>query len=123
MDVLALLHVVVLESGHDTEGVGTEVVALGLDEVGGEGVSAVAVKEREGGGERRDGDTPEGRLGDDAAPSGLGLGNGLEEEGGDEEVLEVGVLAVGGSDVREEDGLGTSAKLLIRSSRAGPHSP
>lgn len=123
MDVLALLHVVVLEAGHDTEGVGTEVVTLGLDEVGGEGVGAVAVEEREGGGERRDGDTPEGRLGDDAAPSGLGLGNSLEEEGSDEEVLEIGVLAVGGGDVRKEDGLGISARFRIGSRSAGRHSP
>ena len=37
----------------------TEEVSLSLDEVGGEDLGAVAVEEGEGGGEGRDGDTPE----------------------------------------------------------------
>ena len=45
VDVLTSLHVVVLESGLDSESVGTEEVSLGLDEVGGEGLGPVAVEE------------------------------------------------------------------------------
>lgn len=52
-----------------------------------------------------DGDTPESRLSDDAAPSGLGLGDCVEEELVEEEVGQVWVVAVGLGDVTEEDGL------------------
>lgn len=45
VDVLAGLETLVLHSGADTEGVGAEVVTLGLDEVGGEGLGPVAVEE------------------------------------------------------------------------------
>jgi hypothetical protein len=102
--------------------VSAEEVTLGLDEIGRESLGAVAVEERKlyanqhecvvmkdegthGSGECRDGDTPEGGLSNDAPPSGLGFGDGLEEEGAGEEVLEAGVLTVGRSDVRKEDGL------------------
>lgn len=77
---------------------------MSLDKVGGEGLGTVTVKEGEGGSERRDGDTPEGRLGNDSPPAWLSGGNGLEEEGGDEQVLELRVLSVGGGNVRKEDG-------------------
>ena len=55
--------------GEDLPGVGTEVVALGLEHVGGEDLGAVAVEEGEGRGERGGGDSPERGLGNDAAPS------------------------------------------------------
>jgi hypothetical protein len=45
VNVLTGLHVVVLESGLNSEGVGTEEVSLGLDEVGGEGLGSVTVEE------------------------------------------------------------------------------
>lgn len=83
----------------------TEEVTLSLDEVGGEGLGSVTVKEGQGGGERWDGDTPEGRLSDNSSPSGLGLGDGLEEEGADEQVFELRVLSVGGGNVGKEDRL------------------
>lgn len=75
VDVLAGLHVVVLESGLDSESVGynvrrrygsryqmlltTEEVSLGLDKVGGKGLGSVTVEEGESGGVGRDGNTPE----------------------------------------------------------------
>lgn len=79
MDVLAGLKPGVLLSGEDAERVGAEVVALTLEEVGGDRLGAVAVEEGEGRRVGRDRDTPNGRLGDDAAPSGLSLLNGLLE--------------------------------------------
>lgn len=78
---------------------------MSLDEVGWESLGSVTVKEGQGGGEGRDGDTPEGRLSNDSSPSSLGTGNGLEEEGADEQVLEFGVLSVGGGNVGQEDRL------------------
>lgn len=58
MDVLAGGGGLTLESWLDSEGVGTEEVSLGLDEVGGESLGSVTVEERQGGGVGRDGDTP-----------------------------------------------------------------
>jgi hypothetical protein len=83
----------------------TEEVSLSLDKVGGEGLGSVTVEEGEGGGEGRDGDTPESGLGNDSPPSWLSLGNSLKEEGGNEQVLELVVLSVGGGNVRQEDRL------------------
>ena len=83
----------------------TEKVSLSLDEVGGESLGTVTVVEGESGGEGRDGDTPEGGLGNDSPPSWLSLGDGLEEEGGNEQVLELLVLSVGGGNVGKEDRL------------------
>jgi hypothetical protein len=47
-------------------------------------------------------------LGNNSPPTGLSLGNGLQEEGRNEQVLQLGVLSVGSSDVGQEDGLGIS---------------
>ena len=82
-----------------------EVVTLGLDEVGGDDLAAVAVEEREGGGECGRGDTPEDGLRDDATPAGLRLVDGLVEEAVKEQGLKVLGLLVRGSDVTEEDAL------------------
>lgn len=81
-------------------------VSLGLEEVGGELLGPVAVKEGEGGREGRGGDAPEGGLGDDASPAGLGLVDGLVEEVVEQERLELGLLAEGGGDVTQEDAVG-----------------
>ena len=104
VDVLALGVLVVGELGLDLEGVGTEVVTLGLEEVGGEVLGTVTVVEGQGGAEGRGGDTPEGTLGDNVAPAVLGSVDGLVEEVVEEQVLKVGVAAVGVGDVLEEDG-------------------
>lgn len=109
VDVLALGVLGVGELGLDLEGVGTEVVTLGLEQVGGQVLGAVAVEEAERSAEGRSGDTPEGTLGDDVPPAGLGLVDGLVEEVGEEEVLEVGVLAVSAGDVLQEDGADDAA--------------
>jgi len=105
VDVLSRGESIVLLSWSDSEGVGTEEVSLSLDEVGGEGLGTVAIEEGERGGVRRDGDTLEGRLSNDTPPSWLSLGNGLQEEGADEQVLELWVLTVRGGDVGQEDTL------------------
>ena len=67
VDVLALLVLLVGEFGLDAEGVRTEVITLGLQQVGGQVLGAVTVVEAEGGAESGRGDTPESTLGDDAA--------------------------------------------------------
>lgn len=88
----------------DLEGVGTEVVSLGLEEVGWEILGAVTVEPRKCGGETWSWDTDLSGLGNDVSPSWLSLLDGVLEEVGEEEVLELWVLAVGISDVLEENG-------------------
>lgn len=103
MNVLALGEVLVGVLGLDTEGVGTEVVTLGLQQVGRQVLGAVAVVEAEGSGESRQRNAPESRLADNVAPAALGVVNGLSEEIVEQKVLEVGVVAVGVGDVLKED--------------------
>jgi hypothetical protein len=109
VDVLADGVLVVGELGLDLEGVGTEVIALGLEEVGGEVLGTVTVVERQGGAEAGSGDTPLGALGDNVSPALLCVVDGLVEEVVEEKVLEVGVAAVGSGDVLEEDGADDAA--------------
>ena len=104
VDVLALLVLLVGVFRLDAEGVGTEVVTLGLQQVGGQVLGAVAVVEGQSGAESRCGNTPESTLGDDVSPAGLSLVDSLVEEVVEEQVLEVGVSTVGLGDVLQEDG-------------------
>ena len=85
-------------------GVGTEEVALGLQEVGREAGGAVAVVVAEAGAERWDGDAVEGGECDDFTPVLLGFGQQVLEEGGEHEVAQLGVLAVSVGDAVEEAG-------------------
>ena len=109
VDVLADGVLVVGELGLDLEGVGTEVVTLGLEEVGGEVLGTVTVVEGQSGAEAGSGDTPLGALGDNVSPALLCVVDGLVEEVVEEKVLEVGVVAVGLSDILEEDGADDAA--------------
>jgi hypothetical protein len=103
VNVLALGEGLAGVLGLDAESVGTEVVTLGLEEVGRQVLGAVAIVEAESSGEGGGGDTPESSLADHVTPAVLGVVNGLLEEVVEEQVLEVGVVAVGLSDVLEED--------------------
>lgn len=103
MDVLALGEGRAGKLGLDTEGVSTEVVTLSLQQVGGQVLGAVAVVEAQRGGEGRDGDTPESSLADNVSPAVLGIVDGLGEELVEQQVLELGVLAVSVGDVLQED--------------------
>ena len=78
---------------------------LCLQKVSGDNLAPVTVEESKRGAERRGGDTPEGSLGVDTPPAGLGFVNGFVEEVVEEEGLEAGILDVGGGDVTEEDRL------------------
>lgn len=109
MDVLALGEVLVGELRLDAEGVGTEVVTLSLQQVGGQVLGAVAVVEAEGSSEGGQRDTPQSRLADNVAPAGLSLVDSVGEELVEQQVLEVGVLAVGVGDVLQEDGADNAA--------------
>lgn len=95
--------------GLDAEGVGTEVVTLGLQQVGGEVPGTVAVVEAEGSAEGRERDTQEGSLADNVPPAALGVVNGLGEELVEQKVVEVGVGAVSVGDVLQEDGADDAA--------------
>jgi hypothetical protein len=69
VDVLALGVRLAGVLGLDAEGVGTEVVTLGLEEVGGQVLGSVSVVEGQGGAEGRGGNAPESTLGDDVSPA------------------------------------------------------
>ena len=103
MDVLALRVLLVGLLGLDAEGVGTEVVTLSLQQVGGEVPSTVSVVEAESSAESGSRDTPESTLADNVSPAALGLSDGSLEEVIEEEVLKVGVLAVCVGNVLQED--------------------
>lgn len=109
VDILAGLVLGIGKVGLDVEGVGTEVITLSLEQVGGQVLGAVAVEPRESGREGGGRDTKLSSLGDDVSPAGLGRVDGLVEEVVEEEVGEVVVLAVSGSDVLEEDGADNAA--------------
>jgi hypothetical protein len=109
VDILALGEGLAGVLGLDAESVGTEVITLGLEEVGGQVLRAVAVVEAESGGEGRSGDTPQSGLADDVTPAVLSVVNGLVEEVVEEQVLKVGVVAVSVGDVLEEDGADDAA--------------
>jgi len=76
VNVLASLKLRVLFSGEDTEGVGTEVVTLSLEDIGRNDLAPVTVQECEGSRKGRSGDTPENGLSDDTPPAGLSLVDG-----------------------------------------------
>ena len=103
MDVLAFLVLLAGKLWLDAEGVGTEVVTLGLEHVGWEVLGSETVVEGERGGEGWCWDTPESTLGDDVTPAWLRLVDGLVEEVVEQQVLEVWVGAVGLGDVLEEN--------------------
>ena len=109
MDVLTLGVGLTGELGLDAESVGTEVVTLGLQQIGGKVLGAVTIVESKGSGESGERDTPQSRLADDVAPAALGLVDGLGEEVVEQKVLEVGVVAVSVSDVLQEDGADNTA--------------
>lgn len=109
MDVLAFRVGGVGELGLDAESVGTEVVTLGLEEVGRELLGTVTVVEAKGSAESRSGDTPEGTLADNVSPASLGVVDSLVEEVIEQEVLEVGVFAVSVGDILQENGADNAA--------------
>lgn len=63
-------------------------------------------------GERRRRDSEKSALGDDVSPAGLGLVDGLVEEVVKEEVLQLRVLAEGGSDVLQDYMMNVSLRSL-----------
>lgn len=93
----------------DPEGVGTKVVTLSLQQVGGQVLGAVAVEPRQGSRESRCWNTELRSLGNNVAPAGLSLVDGLVEEVVEQQVLEVGVVAVCAGDVLEEHGADNAA--------------
>ncbi len=109
MDILALLVLGIRELRLDLEGMRTEVITLRLEQVGGQVLGTVTVEPRQSGGEGRGRYAEQRRLGDDIAPAGLRLVDGLVEEVVEEQVLEVCVGAVGGRDVLQEDGADDAA--------------
>jgi hypothetical protein len=70
-NILARFEPRILLPWKDTEGMRTKVIALPLNEIGWENVTAVAVEEGKCCAERRDGGSPEDSLSNDAAPAWL----------------------------------------------------
>lgn len=70
-NILACFEPRVLLPWQNTEGMRTKVIALPLNEIGWENVTAVTVEEGKGCAERREGDSPEDCLSNDASPAWL----------------------------------------------------
>lgn len=104
VDVLVLREVLVGVLGLDAEGVGTEVVTLGLQQVGREVLGTVTVVEAESSAEGRQRDTQDSSLADDVSPALLSVVDSVGEELVEQKVVEVRVVTVGVSDVLEENG-------------------
>ena len=64
----------------DFECMGTKVITLGLEQVGGQILGAVAIVEAQSGAESWCGNTPLGTLGHDISPTFLSVVDGLVEE-------------------------------------------
>lgn len=104
VDVLALR---VLRGGVlrlDLESVSTEVVTLGLEQVRRQVLGAVAIEPRQRRRESRGRDTEQRRLGNNVSPARLSLVDSLVEEVIEQQVLQVGVVAVRSRDILEEHG-------------------
>lgn len=104
MSVSANLELVIGILWLDLEGVGTKVVTLGLEKVGRQVLGAVTVEEGQRSAECRHGDTRLNSKSNNVSPARLSSVNSLVEEIVEEQVLEIGVLAVGRGDVLQEDG-------------------
>jgi len=104
VNVLALREGLAGKLRLDAESVSTEVVTLGLQQVGGQVLGAVAVVEAQSSGEGGQRNTPQSRLADNVSPAALGGVDGLLEEVIEQQILKVGVVAVGVGDVLQEDG-------------------
>ena len=87
----------------DTESVSTKVVSLGLQEVCWEVLCPIAVIEAECCAECRCWDSPEGALANNVSPSWLSLVDGFVEEVIEKKIFKIGVCAVCGCDVLEEN--------------------
>lgn len=104
MDVLAFLVLLVGILGLDEESVGTEVVTLSLEQVGGQILGAVSIKESQCSAERRHRNTSLDRIGDAISPAILSVVDSLVEEVVEEQVFKVRLGAVSSSNVLQEDG-------------------
>lgn len=103
MDILALGIFGIRKLGLNLKGMGSKVIALRLEKIGGEVLRTIAVEPRKSCTESRSRNAENSGLGDDISPARLRLVNGFVEEIVEKQVLEVGVLAIGGCDVFQED--------------------
>jgi len=104
VDVLPIGVFLACEFGLDTECVSSEVVTLGLQQVRRQILGAVPVVEAQGRAESRRWDTPKSSFADNVSPAWLRLVDGLVEEVVEQQILELGFVAVCACDVLEEDG-------------------
>ena len=81
---------------------GSEIVPLGLQQVGGKPFGAVAVIILKGGGHARGGNSVHDGLGDDIPPAGLGLGQLILEIGIEKDICKVWILVERILDLSEE---------------------
>lgn len=104
MDVLSFLVFGTGELWLNLEGMGAEVISLGLEQVGWKILGAVTIEPRKSSRESRGWDAKKSGLGDDVAPAGLGFVDSLVKEVVEEKVLKVRIGTVGSCDILEEDG-------------------
>lgn len=109
MDIFPLLILLTRKLRLDAEGMRAEVIPLRLQQICRQVLRPQTVVETQSRAEGRGRDAPFGAGGDDVTPAFLGRVDGFVEEVIEEEVLELGVGAVGRGDVFEEDGADDAA--------------
>lgn len=104
MNVLTLLELLIGKLWLDVEGVGTKVITLSLEKVGGEVLGAVTVEPVQGSGESWGWDTESSSLSNNVSPSWLSLVDSLVEEIVKQKILKIWVGSVGVGDILQENG-------------------
>ncbi len=104
MDVISLRILGAGELWLDLEGVGTKVISLSLEQVGGEILGTVTVEPAESGAESWGWYSQKSCLGNNISPARLCLVDSGLEEVIEEQILEIWVFTIGRSDILEEDG-------------------
>lgn len=117
VNVLSFLVLGIRKLGLDLKCMRTEVITLGLQQVRWQVLGTVTVEPAQSRRESRGRYAEKSSLGDDVTPAWLGGVDGLVEEVGEEEVLQVVVFAVGGGDVLQEDGADNAATTPHESDR------
>lgn len=84
-------------------GVCTKIIPLGLNEISGQDLRSISVKEGKGSGEAGRGNAQEDGIGDHLPPRGLTLGNLSAEKVIEEEIVQVAVFLKGSLDISQKD--------------------
>ena len=117
MNILALRILLVGMLGLDAEGMGAEIVTLGLQKVGRKVLATITIVEAKRRAEGGKGNAPECSLADDMSPARLSLVDCLVEKVIEQQAVEIRILTICVGDVLEENGADNTAATPHQSNR------